>query len=50
MGTPQDFQRGTEVSEAQIAVHWKEEEYVYIEMTKSSPLTPTERHGRPVQP
>ncbi len=29
MGSPQDFERGTEVSEAQIAVHWKEEEFVH---------------------
>ena len=29
MRTPQDVERGTEVSEAQIAVHWKEEECVY---------------------
>src|SRR5947199_9011680 len=29
MRTPQDVERGTQVSEAQIAVHWKEEECVY---------------------
>ena len=29
MGSPQDVERGTEVSEAQIAVHWKEEEFVH---------------------
>src|SRR5438876_4232781 len=29
MGSPQDFERGTEVSEAQIAVHLKKEEFVH---------------------
>ncbi|MBI1954980.1 MAG: acetate--CoA ligase, partial [Acidobacteria bacterium] len=29
MATRPEVERGTEVSEAQIAVHWKEEEYVY---------------------
>ncbi|MBI4459499.1 MAG: AMP-binding protein, partial [Acidobacteria bacterium] len=29
MSTPTGLERGTEISEAQIAVHWKEEEYVY---------------------